>query len=89
MRDLIQPYLKENLGGGTRGRVVKSTRSASVAQGFTSSNPGPGHGTAHQTVVRRHPMCHNEKDPQLKIHAMYRGALGIKGKIKSLKENLI
>ena len=47
------------LGGRPRGRVVKFMRSASVAQGFASLDPGCGHGTAHQAMLRRHPTCHN------------------------------
>ena len=56
------------------------------AKGFTGSGPGRGHGTAHRAMLGRHPTCHNQKDPQLKIHTMYGGALGEKGKIKSLKK---
>ena len=26
---------------------------------FTGSDPGHGHGTAHQTTLRQHPTCHN------------------------------
>ena len=32
--------------------------SASAAQGFASSDPGLGHGTAHQAMLRQHPTCH-------------------------------
>ena len=39
----------------------------SAAQGFTSSDPGRGHGTAHQATLRQCPTCQNQKDPQLKI----------------------
>ena len=41
------------------GRVVKFARSALAAQGFTGSNPGCGHGTAYQAMLRRRPTCHN------------------------------
>ena len=30
-----------------------------VAQCFVGSNPGRGHGTAHQTTLRWRPTCHN------------------------------
>ena len=30
-----------------------------AAQCFVSSNPGRGHGTAHQTTLRQRPTCHN------------------------------
>ena len=46
--------------GPARGRVVKFLRSALVAQGFDSSaDPGRGHGTTHQAMLRRYPTCHN------------------------------
>ena len=45
--------------GPPRGRVVKFVRSASVAQGFTGSNPGRGPSTAHQAMLREHPTYHN------------------------------
>ena len=41
------------------GRVVKFSRSAAVAQGFAGLDPGQGHGTAHQAMLRRHPTRHN------------------------------
>ena len=30
-----------------------------AAQGFVSSDPGHGHGTAHRATLRRRPTCHN------------------------------
>ena len=45
--------------GQPRGRVVKFACSASLAQGFTGLDPGHGHGTAHQAMLRRRPTCHN------------------------------
>ena len=47
---------KMNLGGRLRGRVVKFACSAAAAQG---SDPGRGHGTAHQATLRQHPTPHN------------------------------
>ena len=41
------------------GRVVKFVRSTVVAQGFAGSDPGRGHGTAHQATLSRRPTCHN------------------------------
>ena len=58
-----------------------------VAQCFVGSNPGRGHGTAHQTTLRQRPntttrWTHNEE-----YTTMYLGALGRKRKkIKSLKK---
>ena len=64
--------------GQSRGRVVGFACSASVAQGFTDSDPGHGHGTARWAVLRWHPTCHNWKDPHLKYTTMYWGNLGRK-----------
>ena len=68
--------------GRPGGRVVKCARSTLAAQGFAGSDPGCGHGTAHQAVLRQHPTCHNKKDPQLKICNYVPGALGRKRKNK-------
>ena len=48
-----------HLRGRHRERAVKFVRSASAAQGFTGSDPGHGHGTARQAMLRQHPTCHN------------------------------
>ena len=48
-----------NSGDRPRGRVVKFVHSALAAQDFASSDPGHGHGIAHQAMLRRHPTCHN------------------------------
>ena len=45
--------------------MVNFELSASVAQGFTGSNAGPGHGTAHQAMLRQHPTQHNQRHSQL------------------------
>ena len=42
-------------GGRPCGRVVKFAHSASEAQSFAGSNPGHGHGTAHQAMLRQRP----------------------------------
>ena len=46
-------YLRQ--WGRPHGRVIKFTRSASAAWGFASSDPGHGHGTTHQAMLRQHP----------------------------------
>ena len=51
--------IKVQVRGWPRGRVVKFTLSALVAQGFAGSDPGHGHGTAHQAMLRQCPTCHN------------------------------
>ena len=48
-------YIKAFTWGQPIGRTIKFVRSASVAQGFAGSNPGRGHGTAHQITLRRRP----------------------------------
>ena len=50
---------KKIFGGQTLGQVVKFARSASAAQGFAGLDPGRGHDTAHQAMLRQHPTCHN------------------------------
>ena len=49
--------------------------SASAAQGFAGLDPGRGHGTTHQAMLRQCPTYHNQKDPQLEYTAMYWGVL--------------
>ena len=49
-------------------------------------NPGRGHGTAHQAMLRQRLTCRNWKDPQLKIHNYVPGALGRRRKNKIFKE---
>ena len=65
--------------GWLRGRVVKFARSAVAAQG---SDPGRGHGTARQAMLRRRPTSHNYKDLQLKIYNYVRGGMGDKAEKK-------
>ena len=55
-RTFIIPNTKINSGGQLRGRVVKFAHSAAAAQG---SDPGHGHGTAHQATLGRSPTSHN------------------------------
>ena len=42
---------KPRVGRWPCGRVVKFAHSALAAQGFTGSDPGCGHGTAHQAML--------------------------------------
>ena len=63
-------------GGQPHGQVVKFARSASAAWGFSSSDPGLGHGTAHQATLRRCPTQYNQRHPQLEYTAMLWGTLG-------------
>ena len=56
---IISTMLKYFWGGQPHGGVVKFMRSTLAAQGFAGSDPGHGHGTAHQAVLRQHPKCHN------------------------------
>ena len=55
-----------HVGGQPRGRVVKFTHAASVAQGFAASDPGQGPSTT----------CPNPRDPQLEYATVYWGPLG-------------
>ena len=48
----------------------------SAAQGFTGLDPGRGHGTTHQAMLRRCPTWHNQRDLQLEYTTMYWGASG-------------
>uniref|UniRef100_A0A9L0SZI5 Bardet-Biedl syndrome 5 n=1 Tax=Equus caballus TaxID=9796 RepID=A0A9L0SZI5_HORSE len=49
-----------NLSVGYNCILNITTRTAnSAAQCFIGLNPGHGHGTAHQTMLRQHPTCHN------------------------------
>ena len=70
------PLKNPTIRGWPRGWVVKFMHSTLVVQGFTSSDPGCRHGTAHQAVLRWRPTCHNQKDLQLEYTTMYWGALG-------------
>ena len=55
---------KKDLGAGPVAKWLGSRTPLQAAQCFVGSNPGRGHGTAHQTTLRRHTICHNYKDPQ-------------------------
>ena len=54
--------------------MVKFLSSPSVAEGFTSLDPGRGHGTtAHQAMLRQCPTCHNQRHSQLEYTTIYWG----------------
>ena len=46
-------------GAGPMAEWLSSRAPLQAAQCFVSSNPGCGHGTAHQTTLRQRPTCHN------------------------------
>ena len=46
-------------GAGPVAEWLSSRALLPAAQCFVGSNPGRGHGTAHQTMLRRRPTCHN------------------------------
>ena len=46
-------------GAGPVAEWLSSRAPLQAAQCFVGSNPGRGHGTTHQTTLRRHPTCHN------------------------------
>ena len=55
----VHSHRKRASRGQPHGRVVEFVCFASVAQGFSGSNPGHGHGTAHWVMLRWRPTCHN------------------------------
>ena len=56
--------------------MVKFVHSTWVVQGFTGSDPGCGHGTTRQVMLRQCPTQHNQRHSQLGSTTMYWGALG-------------
>ena len=71
---------------GPMAEWLSSRAPLQAAQCFVGSNPGRGHGTAHQTMLRQRPTCHNWKDPQRRMYNYVLGGFGEKKeKIKSLK----
>ena len=65
-------------GAGPVAKWLSSCAPLQVAQCFVSSNPGRGHGTAHQTTLRQRPTCHNQKNPQRRIYNYLLGGFGEK-----------
>ena len=55
-----QRLVKYKTGGaGPVAKWLSLRAPLQVAQGFVGSNPGRGHGTAHQATLRQRPTCHN------------------------------
>ena len=50
---------KAQRGAGPVAEWLSLCAPLQAAQCFLSSNPGRGHGTAHQTTLRQRPTCHN------------------------------
>ena len=46
-------------GAGPVAEWLSSRTPLQAARCFVGSNPGRGHGTAHQTTLRQRPTCHN------------------------------
>ena len=65
-------------GAGPVAKWLSSCAPLQAAQCFVGSNPGHGHGIAHQTTLRQHPICHNQKDPQRRIYNYVPGGFGEK-----------
>ena len=51
-------HLKKHTGASPMVKRL-SLCSASAAQGFPGSDPGRGHGTDRQAMLRQRPTCHN------------------------------
>ena len=47
------------MGAGPVAEWLSSRPPLQTAQCFVGSNPGRGHGTAHQTTLRQRPTCHD------------------------------
>ena len=58
MLELIE-LRKNSLGAGPVAEWLSLHAPLQAAQCFIGSNPGRGHGTAHQTTLRQRPTCHN------------------------------
>ena len=61
---MIEAYLeamgkKEEQGAGPVAEWLSSRAPLQAAQCFLGLNPGCGRGTAHQTMLRQRPTCHN------------------------------
>ena len=66
---------------------MKFAHSASAAPDFAGLDPGCGHGTAHQAMLRRRPELHSQKDLQLEYTAVYWEALGRRRRRRKKKED--
>ena len=70
--------IKDDSGASPMAEWLSSHTLIGRTRGFAVLDPGCGHGTAHQAMLRRRPTCHNWKDPQLKIHNNVPGGFGEK-----------
>ena len=59
LRNLTADVQMSLLGAGPVAEWLSSRAPLQAAQCFVGSNPGHGHGTAHQTTLRQRPTCHN------------------------------
>ena len=50
---------KNKIGAGPMDQWLSSHAPLQAAQCFIGSNPGWGHDSAHQAMLRKHPTCHN------------------------------
>ena len=55
----LMVFIKRHHRAGPVAEWLSSRAPLQAAQCFVSSNPGRGHGTAHQTTLRQRPTCHN------------------------------
>ena len=53
--DELSQVNNEKTGGQPHSPVVKSVHSTLADQSFTGSDPGHGHGTTHQAMLRQRP----------------------------------
>ena len=57
--EILFSIKNEHMGAGPVADWLSSYTPLQAAQCFVGSNPGRGHGTAHQTTLRRRPTCHH------------------------------
>ena len=67
-----------HLGAGPVAEWLSSRAPLQAAQCFVGSDPGRGHGTAHQAMLRQRPTYHNYKDLQRRIYNCVLGGFGEK-----------
>ena len=59
-KNILIPVLKSGINGaGPVAEWLSSCAPLQAAQCFIGSNPGHGHGTAHQSTLRQRPTWHN------------------------------
>ena len=77
------------MGAGPVAEWLSLHAALQAAQCFIGSNPGPGHGTAHQALLRWRPICHNWEDPQRRIYNYVLGGFGEKKEKNKIKKMLL